>query len=50
MVHLFFFHIFAYKGGNYNEIYYNLFSTNNNNNINLHLIIILIYTVCIITF
>lgn len=35
MVHLFFFHIFAYKGGNYNEIYYNLFSTNNNN-INLH--------------
>lgn len=35
MVHLFFFYIFAYKGGNYNEIYYNLFSTNNNN-INLH--------------
>ena len=35
MVHLFFFFIFAYKGGNYNEIYYNLFSTNNNN-INLH--------------
>ena len=26
MVHLFFFHIFAYKGGNYNEIYYNLFT------------------------